>query len=194
MIMEQLLLTLDFFERKHIVHRDIKLDNILIKQIEEKTNYEVRVADFGLACFSPKDELLTHKCGSPGYVAPEIFKKSGYSYKADLFSLASVFFNLLTGRYLFSAENPQDLLVKNIKCQISHIKKYLENTSPQCRDLIMLMLEADPDKRPTAKEALMHEWFKCDKDILKELLRANNILCTNKQAVSCLSQSSVEIP
>jgi serine/threonine protein kinase len=49
-------------------------------------------------------------------VAPEIFKKYGYSYKADIFSLGSVLFNLLTGRYLFSAENQQDLLIKNIKC------------------------------------------------------------------------------
>lgn len=92
-----------------MVHRDIKLDNILIKQIEETTNYEVRVADFGLATFATSGgplELLTHKCGSPGYVAPEIFKKSGYSYKADVFSLGSVFFNLITGRYLFSADNP----------------------------------------------------------------------------------------
>jgi serine/threonine protein kinase len=101
-IMEQALLALDLFQKKHIVHRDIKLENILINQIEEKTKCEIRIADFGLAAFTPNDELITHKCGSPGYVAPEIFQKSGYSYKADVFSLGSVFFNLLTGRYLFS--------------------------------------------------------------------------------------------
>jgi len=123
--MEQLLLALDFFQQKKVVHRDIKLDNILIKRIEEKENYEVRIADFGLATFTPNDELIQHKCGSPGYVAPEIFKKSGYSYKADIFSLGSVLFNLLTGRYLFSADNQQDLLIKNIKCQTAHIIKYL---------------------------------------------------------------------
>lgn len=87
------------------MHRDIKLDNILINQIEENTKCEIRIADFGLAVFTPKDELITHKCGSPGYVAPEIFRKSGYSYKADVFSLGSVFFNLLTGRYLFASQN-----------------------------------------------------------------------------------------
>lgn len=42
----------------------------------------------------------------------------------------------------------------------------------------MWMLEGEPDKRPTAGEALMHEWFKCDKDILKQLLRANDIICS----------------
>ena len=78
----------------------------MIKQIEEGGIYEIRIADFGLATFTPKDEMLTHKCGSPGYVAPELFKKSGYNYKADVFSLGSVFFNLLSGRYLFSANDP----------------------------------------------------------------------------------------
>ena len=128
-IMEQILLALNFFQLKKVVHRDIKLDNILIKQIEEKTVYEIRIADFGLATITPNDEPITHKCGSPGYVAPEIFKKPGYSYKSDIFSLGSVFFNLLTGRYLFSADNQQELLIRNVKCQISHIKKYLSHVS-----------------------------------------------------------------
>ncbi len=60
----------------------------------------------GLSAFTPEDELLTHKCGTPGYVAPEIFTKSGYSYKADIFSLGCVFFNLLTGCFVFVADSP----------------------------------------------------------------------------------------
>ena len=58
MIMEQVLLAMDFFTIKKIVHRDIKLENVLIKSIEDSTQYEVRIADFGLAVFNPKDELL----------------------------------------------------------------------------------------------------------------------------------------
>jgi serine/threonine protein kinase len=62
------------------------------------------VADFGLACIASENELLFHKCGSPGYVAPEIFMDNGYDYKADIFSLGSVFYNLLTGMFLFSGQ------------------------------------------------------------------------------------------
>jgi serine/threonine protein kinase len=69
-----MLLALDFFQKKKVIHRDIKLDNVLINTIEDKADYEIRVADFGLAEFNPKDEALFHKCGSPGYVAPEVFK------------------------------------------------------------------------------------------------------------------------
>jgi serine/threonine-protein kinase CHEK2 len=106
MIMEQVLLALDFFTIKKIVHRDIKLDNILIKSIENKTEYEIRIADFGLAIFTPKNELLKQKCGTPGNVAPEVFSGVGYSYKADIFSMGSVFFSLLTGLFLFSGDTP----------------------------------------------------------------------------------------
>lgn len=116
------MLALDFFQKKKVVHRDIKLDNILINTIADKSDYDIRVADFGLAAFSPNDELLCHKCGSPGYVAPEVFKGKGYSYKVDIFSLGAVFFNLISGRYLFSGKDLQELLKRNIECQTNTIK------------------------------------------------------------------------
>ena len=127
--MEQILLALDFFQKKKIVHRDIKLDNILINTVVDKQIYDIRVADFGLASFTPKDEGLTHKCGSPGYVAPEVFRGSGYSYKADIFSLGAIFFNLISGRYLFSGKDINELLKRNLECETSTIKQFLSNNT-----------------------------------------------------------------
>ena len=107
--MEQLLLALDYFQSMKIIHRDIKLDNILINKIVDKSEYSIRVADFGLAVFK-NDALLYHKCGSPGYVAPEIFRGTGYSYKVDIFSLGTVFYNLVSGERLFNGMNNDELL------------------------------------------------------------------------------------
>lgn len=170
MIMEQALLALDIFSIKKIVHRDLKLENVLIKSIEDKSNYEIRIADFGLSAITKNDELLKHKCGSPGYVAPEVFSGRGYSYKADMFSLGAIFFNLVTGRFLFFGETPEKLLRANVICDLSHIKKYLNDVTHHCRDLIKWMLEVNPEERPTPKQALKHPWFKCDKVVLKNLL------------------------
>jgi serine/threonine protein kinase len=114
--MEQMLLALDFFHKKKILHRDIKLDNILITKIEEQTQYEIRIADFGLATFTLQDEMITHRCGSPGYVAPEVLKGRPYSYKADIFGAGSVFFNLLSRRYLFSGATAEEVLKRNARC------------------------------------------------------------------------------
>ncbi len=107
-------------------------------------------------------------------MAPEVFTGRGYSYKADMFSLGSVFFNLLTGCFLFSGGNAELLLQSNMICDLSMIKSYLQHTSHHCKDLVTWMLEVDPEERPTPKEALKHPWFKCDKDILKNLLNMND--------------------
>jgi serine/threonine protein kinase len=153
-ILEQILLGLDFFHNKKIIHRDIKLENVLISAIEEETHYDIRIADFGLAIFTLLDEMLEHRCGSPGYVAPEILRGHPYSYKADIFGAGAVLFNLLSRRYLFSGKDGDEVLRRNARCSIDHVRKYLTHVSPAGQELMFWMLEADPERRPTAKEAL----------------------------------------
>jgi serine/threonine protein kinase len=150
----------------------------LIQSIEDK-DYQIRIADMGLAAFTPNDEVLYQKCGTPGYVAPEIFQKHGYSYKADIFSLGCVFFNLLTSCYMFVGRDHQELLYQNMDCNLDHVHKYVEWATPQCKDLLLKMCSKDPALRPTAKECLMHPWFAQDKAILKELLFINNMMCSD---------------
>ena len=75
-IMEQVLLTIDFVHKQRLIHRDVKLDNILIKRAEGNY-FEVKLADFGLTVELPdnRDEKLWDLCGTPCYVAPEMLRK-----------------------------------------------------------------------------------------------------------------------
>lgn len=74
-IMAQLILTVDLMQRKGIYHRDLKPENILIL---DKETLLVCIADLGLACRSTDEPELLFKCGTPGYVAPELLKGFGY--------------------------------------------------------------------------------------------------------------------
>jgi serine/threonine protein kinase len=70
-IISQLLLSADLFARQGIVHRDLKLSNILVEQPDSET-IDVRVADFGFAIMD-KDTRKGEVCGTPGFIAPEVF-------------------------------------------------------------------------------------------------------------------------
>ena len=67
--------------------------------------------------------------------------------------------------------------MKNAECNTEHVPKYVEWTSPQCKDLLLKMVEKNPKNRPTAKECLMHPWFEQDMAVLQQLLDINNIVC-----------------
>lgn len=95
-------------------------------------------------------------------MAPEVFKGTGYGYKVDIFSLGCVFFSMLTGRYIFGGASSQEVYFKNSICNVTKVHTVLEHISDQGKDLLYNMLLLDPSKRPTAKEALNHVWFKCD--------------------------------
>jgi serine/threonine protein kinase len=88
-IIKKLILSLDYLHKKNIVHRDIKLENIFLID-DNETN--IKLGDFDLACHFDKIDY-SKQCGTPGYVAPEIFNpKVQYDYKVDIFSAGVVLY------------------------------------------------------------------------------------------------------
>jgi serine/threonine protein kinase len=115
--------------KKGVVHRDIKLDNILISKITDG-EYDVKIADFGLArLLPPRDERLYDICGTACYIAPEVFDEKGYREKCDIFSVGSVAFNLFTGRYLFNGKTPSQTLFRNQICDLTGISPFMAHAS-----------------------------------------------------------------
>jgi calcium/calmodulin-dependent protein kinase I len=128
------------------MHRDIKLDNILINKKEEG-GYNVKIADFGMATMfdKAKPKQLYIKCGTPGYVAPEILRGQGYDHKCDLFSTGSLLFNLLTGFYLFAGDGNNEILKSNKKCDLSQVPTVLGGLSKPCQSFLFELLKIQPN-------------------------------------------------
>lgn len=90
LIAQQLLLTLGYIHEKNIIHRDLKPENLLINQ--EGDNFEVKLVDFGLAAFIGMKYQGFKKCGTAGFIAPEIFRDEPFSDQIDVFSLGVILY------------------------------------------------------------------------------------------------------
>lgn len=90
-IIVRLLSALEYLHDLGIMHRDIKPENLILK---DEHDFEIKLADFGLAEFVSKSDLLFRRCGTPGYVAPEILADKPYDTKVDVFSAGVILYIL----------------------------------------------------------------------------------------------------
>lgn len=120
------------------------------------------LADFGLAdYYDVKGGYMFSRCGTPGYVAPEILADKIYDFKVDVFSVGVIMFILLTGCSPFKGTSYDEIVIKNYNCTIDYeCKEVVEaQLSPVCMDLLRKMLKKDPVARLSAAQALAHPWI-----------------------------------
>ena len=151
LIFKQLIEGLKYIHKKKVVHRDIKLDNILI----DLTN-TIKICDFGVSRYYSKDELMFEHCGTPAYISPEIFENNGYKGTGcDIWSAGVTLYYMLGGVQPFKANSIKEL-EKNIK---KGDFKPLEEVSSEANDIIKGMLQVNPKKRFTVDNILNHPWL-----------------------------------
>ena len=153
--------------RYDIIHRNLKLENILIKN--ENGNNIIKLADYG--CRRRITTLLKIEGkasydGTVAYMAPEVLRGEKYNYKIDLWSLGIIIFRFYFGVSPFS-EVDKDKLIKFIdKFENDSLKK---SGNENLDDLIKKLLEKDPSKRLDWDEYLNHSFFKAHIAILKKI-------------------------
>ena len=157
--MKNILEAISYVHSKGIIHRDLKPENLILKS--KDNDYDVKIADFGLASFIKDGEKLNLPCGSPGYVGPEVLDSSfgGYDTKADIFSIGVILYVLLTGWPAFPGANVNDIITKNKIADVQFPVWYWSRISDKAKDLVQRMLVRDPSKWLSAVEALEHPWF-----------------------------------
>lgn len=140
-----------------IVHRDLKPENLLFRTPED--NADLLIADFGLSRIMDEEQfhVLTTTCGTPGYMAPEIFKKTGHGKPVDLWAIGVITYFLLCGYTPFDRDSDFEEMQAILNADYSFTPiDYWRGVSTQAKDFIRRCLTIDPSKRITAHAALQH--------------------------------------
>ncbi|CAD8057116.1 unnamed protein product [Paramecium sonneborni] len=201
-IMKPLFECVAYLHSNNIFHRDIKPQNIKFRYSDN--NLEPCLIDFSLADYWNKNgRYIFTRCGSVGYVAPEVLQDKKYILNIDIYSLGIIFYILITQKHPFEDLDNNKKILKNYNGKVDF-------TEIQCSqillDLIKKCLELDFTKRSSCKEILSHPFFSNRipkllsfkiKDQKKSLLikthRNSNFQCVNNlasdQSMNSLSQS-----
>lgn len=159
----QLFSGLCYLHANNIVHRDLKLENILISEIErdKETNknlFWIKIIDFGTAKIFEKNKSEKAVVGSSYYIAPEVLQKH-YNEKCDTWSAGVILYMLIVGRAPFDGKDDDEIIENISKGEFNSKHRKLVSASNEVQDLVKKLLEVDPVRRLSAAQALKHPWF-----------------------------------
>lgn len=150
-IFSQLLDVVGYLHALNIVHRDLKVENIMLD-----SHGNIKLIDFGFSCMTSDDDpLMDTWCGTRQYVAPEMLHQRSYSRAVDVWSMGVILFGMCAGRLPFQAHDG-NALAKDI---MESDPRYPRDISPPLLDLLQKMLTKDPEMRITVKEIEGHPWL-----------------------------------
>lgn len=152
-----------YLRSKKIYHHDVKPHNILIKK------NVLKICDFG---FANNFELI---CGSPIYMAPELFSLKKYSAKSDIWSFGIILYEMLSNSLPYGLKSCKS--IKDISASFQNELVFKDILSEASQDLLRRMLEVDYSKRLNWNELLDNDWINADKLSNRQLeLKPNGYL------------------
>eukprot|EP01054_Gregarina_sp_Poly1_P002029 Gregarina_sp_Poly_1__2028@NODE_1532_length_3918_cov_126_566346_g1011_i0_p1_GENE_NODE_1532_length_3918_cov_126_566346_g1011_i0NODE_1532_length_3918_cov_126_566346_g1011_i0_p1_ORF_typecomplete_len784_score101_80Pkinase/PF00069_25/7_9e68Pkinase_Tyr/PF07714_17/8_7e41Kinaselike/PF14531_6/6_4e15Pkinase_fungal/PF17667_1/5_6e10Pkinase_fungal/PF17667_1/4_7e03Kdo/PF06293_14/1_9e08Kdo/PF06293_14/2_9e03Kdo/PF06293_14/6_2e03Kdo/PF06293_14/63RIO1/PF01163_22/7_7e05APH/PF01636_23/0_00059APH/PF01636_23/3_1e03Waa len=160
-VFAQFISTLKFLHEQGIIHRDIKLENVLVEGEVAPGYYHVKIADFGLSKLVAGGFTRARSyVGTPQYWAPEVvragFDGQSYSFEADIWSMGCLLYVMVGGCYPFNGEAIDDQVLRG---DYSFDGPRFQNVSQECKSLISGMLQVDPQKRYTLADIETHPWM-----------------------------------
>ncbi|XP_051966929.1 serine/threonine-protein kinase Nek4-like [Xyrauchen texanus] len=149
----QIAMALQYLHEKHILHRDLKTQNIFLT----KTNI-IKVGDLGIArVLESQNDMASTLIGTPYYMSPELFSNKPYNYKSDVWALGCCVYEMATLKHAFNAKDMNSLVCRIVGGKLPQMpSKY----DPQLGELIKRMLCKKPEDRPDVKHILRQPYIK----------------------------------
>lgn len=153
--LQQIADSLIYLQSLNIMHRDVKLANILLS--DDGPSPVVKLTDFGFSRFVGASSLVGTVLGTPGFMAPEVLREEKYGYKADVWSLGVIAYELMTGKPAFECETIAELLALQDRgiqfsedCGLSEI----------AQNFVAALMAKESENRPSFEEARQHEFLR----------------------------------
>lgn len=159
-LMRQLAEGVRYTHSQGVVHRDLKLGNMLLDG-----RMELKIADFGLAARVADEPPRQAVCGTPNYLAPEVLRMEGHGFAADVWAMGCIMYALLVGRPPFEtstlAETYQRILRGAYTLPVG--------LSDAARNLLVSLLQSEPQDRPSLSEVLEHPFLQPPRESCRQM-------------------------
>uniref|UniRef100_UPI00398F0C35 serine/threonine-protein kinase MARK1 isoform X7 n=1 Tax=Pristiophorus japonicus TaxID=55135 RepID=UPI00398F0C35 len=147
----QIVSSVQYCHQKHIVHRDLKAENLLLD-----ADMNIKIADFGFSNEFTIGNKLDTFCGSPPYAAPELFQGKKYDGpEVDVWSLGVILYTLVSGSLPFDGQNLKELRERVLRGKY-RIPFYM---STDCENLLKKLLVLNPAKRGSLEQIMKDRWM-----------------------------------
>lgn len=157
-IMTQLTSAIDHAHKHNIIHRDIKPQNVLVKD-----DGTVKITDFGIAIANDAVQLTLNNAvmGSAHYLAPETAQGKEPTAQVDIYSLGIVFYELLTGDVPFHGKTPTEIAVKHLRQPIPYVRDFNPAIPQAVENIILKATAKDPKDRYSSAYAMLEDLQNC---------------------------------
>ncbi|CAO2638198.1 Serine/threonine-protein kinase Nek4 [Lemmus lemmus] len=161
----QIAMALQYLHEKHILHRDLKTQNVFLT----KTNI-IKVGDLGIArVLEHHGDMASTLIGTPYYMSPELFSNQPYNYKSDVWALGCCVYEMATLKHAFNAKDMNSLVYRIIEGKLPPMPKVY---SSELAELIRTMLSRRPEERPSVRSILRQPYIKHQISLFLEATKA----------------------